>query len=160
MLYKKYRLFDEGVEIMIPSDIKPADTFVLSQNSWLSKDRRTVVNATMGGAGLDEKSLGFRLNEYYKRFSRDIRDFECLSIKKRDINRRTYGEIIYLSSVTGYHFYNIFLLGNYMDREFTVTIQCIEGDREEYTHIFENISDSIRILKKQEEHREDDRHVG
>lgn len=53
--------------------------------------------------------------------------------------------------MTGYCFYNIFLLGNYRNREFIVTIQCMEGDRAANAHIFENISDSIRILRKQEE---------
>lgn len=148
MLYEKYRLFDDGVEIMIPSEIKPAGAFAPSPNSWLSKDRRTVINAAMGVSDLTEDGIDARLNDYYKSFCRYIRYFECLHIRKRDINRRKYGEIQYLSKVSGYGFYNIFLLGSSMDREFTVTIQCMERDRKEYVHIFDNISDSIRILKK------------
>lgn len=161
MLYKKYSLFDEAVEIMIPSDIKPADvSFASSQNSWLSKDRRTVINVTRGGADLTRESLSVRLNEYYKCFCRDINHFDCLHISKRMINRREYGEIEYLSHVTGYRFYNIFLLGNYGNREFIVTIQCLQSGREANVHIFENILDSIRVLRKQEEDMEDDRHAG
>ncbi len=160
MLYKKYRLYDEGIEIMIPSDIRPSDSFVPSHNCWLSKDRRTVINVTRGAADLTEENLSIRLNEYYKSFCKDIGQFECLNITKRVINRRTYGEIQYLSHVTGYCFYNIFLLGNYRKREFIVTIQCMESDRAANVHIFENISDSIRILRKQEEDMGDDRHVG
>ena len=151
MLYTKYRLYDDGIEIMIPSDIRPSKSFVPSQNSWLSRDKRTVVQVTRGAADLTEDNLGIRLNEYYKSFCKDIGHFECIHVTKRVINRRTYGEIKYLSHVTGYCFYNIFLLGNYRNREFIVTIQCMEGDRAANAHIFENISDSIRILRKQEE---------
>ena len=52
MLYKKYRLYDEGVEIMIPSDIQPSESFLSSQNRWLSKDRKTVICISRGGADL------------------------------------------------------------------------------------------------------------
>ena len=79
----------------------------------------------------------------------------CERISRRTINGRIYGEIEYLSHVTGYCFYNIFLLGSYMDRELVVTIQCTESSREENAHIFENISDSIRILRRHEEDTED-----
>lgn len=151
MLYKKYRLFDDGVEIMIPSDIRPAGGLLPPPNSWLSMDRRTAINVAMGVAGLAEDGLSRRLNYYYKNFCRNIRQFECLHIRKRDINRHAYGEIQYLSNVTGYGFYNIFLLGNCMEKEFTVTIQCMESEMKEYMHIFENVSDSIRILRKREE---------
>ena len=70
MLYEKYRLFDDGVEIMIPSEIKPAGVFVPSPNSWLSKDRRTVINAAMGVSDLTEDGIDARLNDYYKSFCR------------------------------------------------------------------------------------------
>lgn len=160
LFYTKYRLFDEGVEIMIPSDIEPAGSSVSSQNSWMSKDKKTVINVTRGGEDLTEKSLNNRLNEYYKRFCKDISRFQCEKISRRTINRRIYGEIQYLSNVTGYSFYNIFLLGSYLEREFVVTIQCMESSRVAYAHIFENISDSIRVLRKQEEDMEGGRYVG
>ena len=133
LFYRKYRLYDEGIEIMIPSDIEPADSFVPSQNSWMSKDKKTVINVSRGGEDLTETNLN---------------------------NRKTYGEIQYLSHVTGYCFYNIFLLGSYMERELVVTIQCMESSREENEHIFENISDSIRVLRRQGEDTEGDRHAG
>ena len=155
LFYTKYRLYDEGIEIMIPSDIEPADSFVPSQNSWLSRDKKTVINVTRGGEDLTEKNLNNRLNEYYKCFCKDVSHFACERISRRTINGRIYGEIEYLSHVTGYCFYNIFLLGSYMDRELVVTIQCTESSREENAHIFENISDSIRTLRRHEEDTED-----
>ena len=62
LFYTKYRLYDEGIEIMIPSDIEPADSFVPSQNSWLSRDKKTVINVTRGGEDLTEKILNNTLN--------------------------------------------------------------------------------------------------
>ncbi len=154
LFYTKYRLFDEGIEIMIPSDIEPADSFVPSQDSWLSRDKKTVINVSRGGEDLTDDDLNIRLNEYYKHFCKDISHFECERISRRLINGRIYGEIQYLSHVTGYCFYNLFLLGSYMGRELVVTIQCMESSREGNAHIFENISDSIRILRRQEDDTE------
>ena len=160
MFYRKYHLYDDGVEIIIPSDIEPAESFGSSQNSWLSKDKKIVINVTRGGADLTEENLNNRLNEYYKSFCKDISQFDCKKISRRMINRRIYGEIQYLSHVTGYCFYNLFLLGSYGERELVVTIQCIESSRAANAHMFEIISDSIRILRKQEEDTEDNRHAG
>lgn len=160
MLYKKYHLYDEGVEIMIPSDIKPSETFLSSQNSWLSKDKKTVLQISRGGADLTEENLNHQLNEYYKGFRRDVCDFQCRHIKRRTINRRVFGEIQYTSRVAGYHFYNVFLLGGYQERELVITIQCMEHQWTANEHIFENIIDSIRIMKRQHEDREDTRHAG
>ncbi len=160
LFYTKYRLFDEGVEIMIPSDIEPSDFSAPSQNSWLSKDKKTVINVTRGGEELTDKSLNDRLNEYYKRFCKDISCFQCEKISRRTINRRIYGEIQYLSHMTSYCFYNIFLLGSYLGSELVVTIQCMESSRAAYEHIFENISDSIRVLRRQEEAMEGAGYVG
>ncbi|MDE7478234.1 MAG: hypothetical protein K2M91_09845 [Lachnospiraceae bacterium] len=160
MLYTQYRLYNEGIEIMIPSDMKPIDSFVPLKNSWLSKDKKTVINVTRGGDDLTEENLNYRLNEYYKNFCKNINHFECVQVKKRTINRRIFGEIQYLSHVTGYCFYNIFLLGSYEDMELVITIQCMESSRAANMHIFENISDSVRILKKQETDMEDDRYAG
>ena len=150
MLYKKYHLYDEGVEIMIPSDIKPSETFLSSQNSWLSKDKKTVLQISRGGADLTEENLNHQLNEYYKGFCRGIKQFEGQQIAKRMINGRSFGEIQYLSCVTGYCFYNIFLLGVYEGREVIVTIQCLEQEWEANARIFGLIADSLRWLKKRE----------
>ena len=151
MLYKKYRLYDEGMEIMIPSHLKLADSFIPSQYSWMSENRRLVINVARGGADLPEMDMSLRLNEYYKKFSKDISNFECRHIKKRMINRHTYGEMQYFSQVTGYNFFNIFLLGTYEGRELIVTIQCIDYEAKANMHIFENITDSLRFLRKRKE---------
>lgn len=160
MFYTQYRLYDDGIEIMIPSDIRPADSFVPSQNSWMSKDKKTVINVTRGGADLTEENLNSRLNEYYKGFRRDVSHFDCEKISRRTINRKMYGEIRYLSHVAGYHFYNMFLLGSYERKELVVTIQCVEGSWGANEHIFGIISDSIRVLRKQEEDMEGGRYAG
>lgn len=158
MLYTQYRLYNNEVEIIIPSDIKPADSFVPSQNSWMSKDKKTVINVTRGGADLTDENLNNRLNEYCKGFRRNSSYFDCRKISRRTINRRTYGEIQYVSHVTGYSFYNIFLLGSYRGKELIVTIQCMESSQAANARIFEIISDSIRILRKQEEGTDGGRH--
>ncbi|MDE7418574.1 MAG: hypothetical protein K2N44_20085 [Lachnospiraceae bacterium] len=160
MFYREYHLYDDEVEIIIPSDIEPADSFVPSQNSWMSKDKKIVINVTRGSADLTDENLNYRLNEYYKGFCKDIRYFDCEKISRRTINGRTYGEIQYRSNVTGYCFYNIFLLGSYRERELVVTIQCMESIWAANAHIFENISDSIRILRKQGEDMEGDKRAG
>ena len=160
MLYKKYHLYDEGVEIMIPSDIRPSESFLASQNSWLSKDKKTVIHISRGGADLTEENLNSQLNEYYKGFCRDVRHFQCRHIKRRTINRNVFGVIQYTSRVTGYPFYNVFLLGSYQGRELVITIQCMEHQWTPNEHIFENIIDSIRILKRQQDNMEDTRHAG
>ena len=150
MLYNTYHLYDEGMEIMIPSNLELTDTFGSSQYSWLSKDRKTVVNVTRGGADLTVEEIDLRLNEYYKGFCRGIKQFESQQIAKRMINGRSFGEIQYLSCVTGYCFYNIFLLGVYEGREVIVTIQCLEQEWEANARIFGLIADSLRWLKKRE----------
>ena len=150
MLYNTYHLYDEGMEIMIPSNLELTDTFGSSQYSWLSKDRKTVVNVTRGGADLTVEEIDLRLNEYYKGFCRGIKQFESQQIAKRMINGRSFGEIQYLSCVSGYCFYNIFLLGVYEGREVIVTIQCLEQEWEANARIFGLIADSLRWLKKRE----------
>ncbi|GFI22701.1 hypothetical protein IMSAGC011_01477 [Lachnospiraceae bacterium] len=151
MLYEKYHLFNDGLEIMIPSDIKRSEAFLPFQNNWISKDKRTVINIARGGEDLTNDNLDDRLNEYYRRFCKEINQFVCKRIGKRTINRKIFGELQYLSHMTGYCFYNIFLLGSYKSQELIVTIQCMENRRKEYLYIFEHIIDSIRILRKQED---------
>jgi len=116
----------------------------------MSGDKKTVINVTRGGADLTDENLNNRLNEYYRKFCKDVSHFECRKISQRAINRRTFGEIQYLSHMTGYCFYNLFLLGSYRERELIVTIQCTEGGRLEEKNMFEYVADSIRILRKQE----------
>ena len=148
MLYKKYQMYDDSIEIMVPSHLSLTNSFLTSQYNWMSKDRRVVVNVAKGGSDLDEDNLLLRLDEYYKRFSKDISNFECLNIKKRRVNGRSYGEIRYSSDMTGYRFYNIFMLGCFEGSEIVLTLQCMQDDIKAQAHIFDNISDSLRILRK------------
>lgn len=155
MLYKKYRLYGERMEIMIPSYLKLTDSFGSSQYHWASDDGKTVINVARGSADMAAEDLRLRLNEYYKSFRRDVAQFECRHIAGRRINGQAFGEIRYSSRMTGYCFYTVFLLGSYEDREFIVTIQCLDDDMAENARIFENISDSLRLLGKD---REDEGH--
>ena len=148
MLYKKYQMYDDSIEIMVPSHLSLTNSFLTSQYNWMSKDRRVVVNVAKGGSDLDEDSLLLRLDEYYRGFSKDVSNFECLNIKKRRVNGRSYGEIRYSSDMTGYRFYNIFMLGCFEGAEIVLTLQCMQEDIKAQEHIFDNISDSLRILRK------------
>lgn len=159
MLYKKYHLYGEGMEIMIPSGLKLTDSFGSPPYSWIDEDKKIVVNVARGGADLTSEELNIRLNKYYKGFSKDITHFECIRIAKRSVSGQTFGEIQYLSHMMGYCFYNIFLLGSYEGRELIVTIQCLDDNRAANVHIFENIADSLRLLRKREKDMEDDRHA-
>ena len=53
---------------MIPSNLELTDTFGSSQYSWLSKDRKTVVNVTRGGADLTVEEIDLRLMNIIKDF--------------------------------------------------------------------------------------------
>jgi hypothetical protein len=155
-------MYDEGIEIMIPSHLKISNSLLVSQYNWMSDDRKTVINVTRGSADLQESDIDLRLNEYYKRFNRDIKNFECKRVNKRRINGKTYGELQYLSCMMGYCFFNIFILGSYEGRELVFSIQCIDSNSKENLHIFENISDSLRILRKHDKNTnvmEDDEHA-
>lgn len=148
MLYKKYQMYNDSIEIMVPSHLTLTNSFLQSHYNWMSDDRRVVVNVAKGGSDLDEESLLVRLDEYYRGFCKDVNNFECLAIKKRRVNGRSYGEIRYNSEMTGYRFYNIFMLGYFEGAEIVVTLQCMHADIKAQERIFENISDSLRILRK------------
>lgn len=149
MLYKKYQMYDDKVEIMVPSHLKLTNTYLTSQYNWMSDDRKVVINVARGGSDLDEENLLLRLDEYYKGFNKDISEFECTRVYKRKINTHSYGEICYLSDMSGYKFYTVFLLGCFEGREMIITLQCMEQQIKQNEHIFENIADSLRIKKKQ-----------
>lgn len=164
MLYKKYRLYDDGMEIMLPSHLhilteerhtsgqeaRMGDTFV-SKYNWLSDDRRVVINVTCGGNELTQESLLQRLQDYYAGFQSRAVEFECLKVTKRRINGYDYGELQYRSEMMGYAFFNIFILGIYEGREIIVTQQCMERDIKAWMPIFMNISESLRILRRKQE---------
>lgn len=151
MLYKKYRLYDEGIEIMIPSHLKESPSHMAVQNSFVSDDRRVIVNITRGGGDLGQEQLITRMNEYYKGFARDVHEFDCIRINKRQFLGDLFGELRYRSSMMGYQFYNIFILGIYGGRELIVTMQCMQEEAAGNERIFDNIADSLRILKKGED---------
>lgn len=148
MLYKKYRFYNDGIEIMIPSHFKESESFVAVKNSFASDNRRVIVNIARGGGELTPEQLVTRMDEYYKGFTRDVLEFDCIAINKRQFLGDVFGELKYSSSMMGYQFYNVFLLGVYGGRELIVTMQCVQDEAADNERIFDNIADSIRILKK------------
>lgn len=137
-------MYDGRMEIMVPSSLKMTNAFLTAQYNWASEDRRVVVNVARGGSDLEEEGLFVRLDEYYRGFCNNVSDFDCLHIKKRIVNGYAYGEIRYTSDMTGYRFYNIFMLGSLEGRELIVTLQCMDKDVKTHLHMFEIISDSLR----------------
>jgi hypothetical protein len=139
-------MYDEKMEVIIPSMLKQATPFLDAQYIWASDDGRTWINITLGNADLDDCGIDGRLDEYYHGFCSNINGFECGLIKKRIINQRPYGEIRYLSKMADYDFFNIFLLGAYQGRELIFTIQSMDIDNNKFgIHVFENVMDSLRI---------------
>lgn len=147
MLYRTYRMYNNCMEIMVPSSLSAGTTSPIAQYHWQSEDKKVVVDVARGGADLDEEGLYERLNEYYKGFCKDITNFQCLHIEKRSVNGHAYGELRYTSDMMGYRFYNVFMLGALEGRELVLTLQCMDKDVKSHLHIFEIISDSIRILR-------------
>ena len=164
MLYKKYRLYQDSIEIMIPShlhilteerhtdgqEVRMGDTFVSNYN-WLSDDRRVVINVVGGGKQGRQEELLQRLQEYYDGFKSQVTEYECLRVMKRRINGYDYGELQYRSEMMGYAFFTIFILGIYEEREIILTQQCMEGEKEKWQSVFTNVSESLRILRKKKE---------
>lgn len=163
MLYRKYPLYKEGMEIMIPSHlhmlteenhtsgqaVRMGDTFVSNYN-WLSDDRRVVINVT-GGNEMAQDSLLQRLQEYYDHFKTQVNEFDCQKVTRRRINGHDYGELQYSSQMMGYEFFTIFILGSYEGREIILTQQCMERDKKTWMPIFTNISESLRIKRRKQE---------
>lgn len=145
MFYRKYQLYDDKLEIMLPANLNETKGFFTTQHTWVSDDKKIVVNISKNGTELDESQILLRMDEYYRGFERDILQFECIKINKCVINFQTYGEIRYISDMMGYQFYNIFLLGCFENKEVVVTLQCMSKDEKEMEHVFDNIIDSVRI---------------
>jgi hypothetical protein len=142
-------MYEEGMQIMIPSHLRQTESLLASQYMWSSEDKKTLINVTRGHTDLEDDKLESRFDEYYRRFSKSVKGFECKYIKKRSIQCRPYVELRYRSKMARYEFFNIFLLGTYDGRELIVTIQFLEDDSDYDVHVFENIEDSIRVNKKQ-----------
>ncbi len=161
MLYRKYRLYEDGMEIMIPSqlqlltepkhiegqEIRMGDMW-FSDYQWLSDDRRTVININNQEGAEASKDLLQRLQEYYDSFQNQAMEYECLQVTKRRMNGYDYGELQYRSEVAGYAFFTIFIIGVFEEREITLILQCMEYDRKKWLPVFRNISESLRILHK------------
>lgn len=148
MQYEKYRFYNDGVEMMIPSCLKEPTSRLFAQNSFVSDNKRVIVNVSRGADGLTQQLLETRLNEYCRGFAKDARKFECLRIDKRQFLDDLFVDLRYLSGMMGYQFYNAFVLGIYEGRELVVTMQCMQNETADNEHMFDFIADSIRILKK------------
>jgi hypothetical protein len=138
-------MYDKGMEIMVPSQLKTADAVLSSQYLWTSEDKRLLISVVKGSADLQESGIDERLDSYLGRLGKDITGFEKISIKKLRMHGKTYGEIRYHSHMI-YDYFNMFILGIYNGREIICTIQCLEEYAKKNLHIFEYILDSIRII--------------
>lgn len=148
MLYKKHQLFDNEIEIMLPSKFVRQDD-LFRENLWVSEDRRVVISITRGIKEVSEKELILRLQDYYLEYSQSVHGFKCMHIKKRVISGYEYAEMYYRSENLGYVIENVILLGSYRESELFMTFQCGQSDAKEYLHVFENVMDSITMIRKQ-----------
>ena len=150
MLYKKYTIFDNTMEIMVPSCLKMEQERFMAGCNWFSQDKKMAVNAAKGSGDLSDEGLYLRLGEYYKRFSANMAGFECGKISRRDICGRPFGEMRYTTDILGYSFYNVFMLGRLKDRELVINMQGVDGGDGEIRGIFDNVSASVRIFGERE----------
>lgn len=148
MQYEKYRFYDDGVEMAIPSCLKEPDSRFFVPNSFVSDNKRVIVNISRGTGGLIREHLEARMDEYYKEFAKAVSDFECLKRDKRQFLDDMFVDLRYLSDMMGYPLYNAFILGIYGGRELIVSMQCMQNETVDYEQIFDYIAGSIRILKK------------
>lgn len=148
MLYKKHRFFNDGIEMMLPSHFKESTSFVAMQNSFMSDNKRVVVHIARGGTSLTQEQLVARMDAYYQEFTRASLEFNCIARNQRQFLGDVFGELKYSSSMMGYSFYNVFILGIYGGRELIITMQCVQEEAEGNARIFDTIADSIRILKR------------
>lgn len=155
MLYKKHQLFDNEIEIMLPSKfVRQEDLF--RENLWLSEDRRVVISITRGIKEVSEKELILRLQDYYLEYSQSVPGFQCIHIQKRIIQNNEYAEMYYRSENLGYVIENVILLGSFRDSELFMAFQCGQEDAKEYLHVFENVMDSITLIRKKKSSVEDE----
>lgn len=151
MLYKKYQLYENKIEIMIPSDYAyNEDLLSLSDNSWRSKDKSVSidVNLTKIKKGVDTE-LSMRLQDYYLGYKKNLDSFDCKKVSKRKIYDNSFGEINYTADVMGYSFYNSQMITILEDKELTVSIQCLNEKKQDFDHIFNIIKESVKVQKKE-----------
>lgn len=149
MQYEKYRFYDDGVEMMIPSSLKKATSKFAVQNSFVSDNKRVIVNVARGRDDMTQEQLETRMDAYCKRFAKDVPEFECLKICKRQFLGDLFMDLRYRSDMMGYPFYNVFILGVYGERELIVTMQCVQNEAADNERMFGIVADSIRIQKRE-----------
>lgn len=150
MQYERYRFYDGGVEVMIPSCLKESTSQFAIQNCFVSEDKKMIVNIARGKDGFVQEQLEMRMDEYCKEVAEGVSKFECLKTQKRQFLDDSFVDVRYLSNMMGYQFYNAFVLGIYGGRELIVTMQCVQNATTEDERIFDFIADSIRILKREQ----------
>lgn len=146
--YEKYHFYNDGVEMMIPSCLKESISQFTVQNSFISDNKRVIVNVARGKDGLAREQLDARMDDYCKGFAKDVSEFERLKLHKRQFLDDSFVDLRYRSNIMGYLFYNAFILGIYESRELIVTMQCMQDEISDNEYMFDFIADSIRILKK------------
>lgn len=149
MQYETYHFYDDGVEMMIPFDLKEQPSQFGVQNSFVSENRRVVLNVARGKDGMTQAQVELRMDAYYREFEQDVPAFECLKRKKRQFLGESFADLRYRSNMMGYQFYNAFLLGIYDSRELIVTMQSVGNEAAKIERTFDMIAESIRILKKE-----------
>ena len=158
MFYKKYQLYEEQLEIMIPSELKfvtgnntdggvnkKLGDSLLSNYNWITNNRKVTINVMRGGNNVNDDNLTMRLQSYFSNFQNSVSDFECVCINKKHINGKWYGEIQHTSDMMGYRFFNDFILGEFQESEIIVTQQCFQPEKKLYSPVFENVFNSIRV---------------
>lgn len=151
MQYEKYRFYDDGVEMMIPSCLKKATSKFVVQNSFVSDNKRVIVNIARGRDDMTQEQLETRMDAYCRTFAKDVPKFECLKIYKRQFLGDLFIDLRYRSDMMGYPFYNVFILGVYGARELIVTMQCVQNEVTDNKHMFDIVADSIRIQKREQD---------
>lgn len=154
MLYTKYELYEDEVEIMIPNNLSET-TDMFRDYMWVSDDKKIVITLTKSLNQMDENELLMRLQDYYLEYQSAVNGFRCIYIRKHEIHHRDYGEMHYESDVMGYVIQNFILLGVFENQEFVLTLQCGETNKEEQLHIFSNVIESLKVRDRKEKDHED-----
>lgn len=154
MLYRKYELYEDAVDIMIPDNLTQTQD-MFRDYMWVSDDKKIVITLTQSLNGMNEKQLLMRLQDYYLEYQSAVKGFQCKYIKKHEIHRKEFGLMHYESEVMGYTIQNMVLLGVFEKQELVLTLQCGETNQEEQLHIFSNVIESLNIKERKEKKDED-----
>ena len=140
MLYKKYSLKDNKIELMLPSDFERVD-----QYAWCSKSQTVRVDFSMRDGLKQEQSTSIRLQEHYLFYKNHMEGFACRHIIKKQIWGREFGEMMYSSKQLGYGFFHVLLIGELEGEEILLSLQCLEKEKTEMEQVFSVITDSVRM---------------